>query len=246
MLDNPHRLPRSVIPRRYEITIEPDLSSFTFRGSQIVAITVEEATDLLILNAAELAIEEAFITNPAGERLSAVVSYDEQAERAHLSFTDRAPQGSYELHLSFAGTINDQLRGFYRSTFTDVDGVEQTIATTQFEATDARRAFPCWDEPDFKATFSVSLIVPSHLLAVSNGREIERHPLPDGRVKVVFAETMRMSTYLVAYVVGPLEATDAIDVDGVPLRIIAPKGKHGLTQFALEAGEFCLRYLVAY
>ena len=110
---------------------------------------------------------------------------------------------------AFSGILNDKLRGFYRSTFTDDDGNEQVIATTQFEATDARRAFPCWDEPDFKAVFGVTLVVPTDLLAVSNGAEIE--PLDratTGACVVRFADTMAMSTYLVAFVVGPLEATE--------------------------------------
>jgi puromycin-sensitive aminopeptidase len=120
------------------------------------------------------------------------------------------------------------------------------IATTQFEATDARRAFPCWDEPDFKAVFAVTLVVPEELLAVSNSAEISREPAGDGRVRITYADTIKMSTYLVAFVVGPFESTDTIDVDGVPLRIIAPRGKGHLTAFALECGAFCLRYLRDY
>ncbi|MDH3248857.1 MAG: M1 family metallopeptidase, partial [Acidimicrobiia bacterium] len=124
--------------------------------------------------------------------------------------------------------------------------VDQVIATTQFEATDARRAFPCWDEPDFKAVFSVTLVVPEDLLAVSNTSEISREPAGEGRVRVSYADTIKMSTYLVAFVVGPFESTDTVDVDGVPLRIIAPRGKGHLTEFALDCGAFCLRYLSDY
>ena len=144
------------------------------------------------------------------------------------------------------GILNDQLRGFYLSTFDDEDGNEQVIATTQFEATDARRAFPCWDEPDFKASFGVALVVPEDLMAVSNGAEIERAPLGDGRVAITFADTIVMSTYLVAFVVGPFEATAPADVNGVPLRIVAPRGKMQLTGFALECSRFCLDYLATY
>ena len=99
--------------------------------------------------------------------------------------------------------LNDQLHGFYRSTYTDDEGASHTIATTQFESTDARRAFPCFDEPALKATFATTLIVEDGLLAVSNTAETGRESLEDGRVRVSFATTMPMSTYLVAFVVGP-------------------------------------------
>ncbi len=116
------------------------------------------------------------------------------------------------------------------------------LATTQMEATDARRAFPCWDEPDAKAVFGVTLVVPDDLLAISNAGEIGREPAGDGKVAVRFADTMPMSTYLVAFVVGPLVATDPVDVDGKPLRVVHPPGKEHLAGFALEVGSFALRY----
>ena len=111
--------------------------------------------------------------------------------------------------ISFTGILNDKLRGFYRSTYRDDAGTEHVIATTQMQATDCRRAFPCWDEPDFKAVFGITLVIDPALLAVSNGPEVERRERPGGKVAVRFADTMVMSTYLVAFVVGPLEATDA-------------------------------------
>ncbi|HEX4906327.1 MAG TPA: M1 family aminopeptidase, partial [Acidimicrobiales bacterium] len=112
----------------------------------------------------------------------------------------------------------------------------------QMEATDARMAFPCWDEPDLKAVFEVTLVVAEGLLAISNAAEVERTPTGDGRVAVRFAETIPMSTYLVAFVVGPLEVTDPIDVDGVPLRVVHVPGKAHLAPFALDVGAFCLRW----
>ena len=116
------------------------------------------------------------------------------------------------------------------------------LATTQMEATDARRAFPCWDEPDAKAVFGVTLVVPDDLLAISNAGEVGREPAGDGKVAVRFADTMPMSTYLVAFVVGPLVATGPVDVDGKPLRVVHPPGKEHLAAFALEVGSFALRY----
>lgn len=245
MTDNPHRLPRDVVPHRYELRLEPDLANATFAGSQVVTIEILEPTTEVVLNAAELDIYEAHLRNAAGVHIEASVSHDEEAQRATLILDEPAEPGEWELLCGFTGILNDQLHGFYRSTFTDVDGNEQVIATTQFEATDARRAFPCWDEPDFKAVFGITLIVPEDLLAVSNAAEVARVPV-DGKVAITFADTMKMSTYIVAFVVGPFEATDVHDVDGVPLRIIAPRGKLHLTDFAMECGEFCLRYLSSY
>ena len=150
------------------------------------------------------------------------------------------------LSVGFRGTLNDQLRGFYRSTFTDDAGATHTIATTQFESTDARRAFPCFDEPAFKATYTVTLVVPAGLSAYSNSPVAFETPLPDGRREVSFAPTMKMSTYLVAFVIGPFEQTRAIDVDGVPLAVVYPPGKGHLTDFALEIGAFSLRFFSDY
>ena len=120
------------------------------------------------------------------------------------------------------------------------------MATTQFEATDARQAFPCWDEPEYKATFGVTLVVDADHLAVSNAAEISDEPTDDGRRRVTFADTMVMSTYLVAFVVGPLEATAPVDVDGVPVRVVHGPGQTHLTHFALEVGAFALRYFTDY
>ena len=246
MNDDPYRLPRTVVPRHYRLCLEPDLEEATFSGTEVVTVEVVEPTDRVVLNAIELEIHEAWFVDEAGSRVDAEVNYDEQAQRAILVTAGELAVGRGELHCRFSGILNDQLRGFYRSTFADVAGREQVIATTQFEATDARRAFPCWDEPDFKASFGVTLVVPDDLLAVSNGAETDRVPVVEGKVAVTFADTIEMSTYLVAFVVGPFEATEPVDVNGVPLRIVAPKGKQHLTGFALECSRFCLDYLASY
>ena len=149
------------------------------------------------------------------------------------------------MHIRFRGILNDKLRGFYRSTYIDDAGVEQVIATTQMQATDCRRAFPCWDEPAFKAVFGITLDVEDGLTAISNGAEVERTS-SDGRNVIRFADTMIMSSYLVAFVVGRLEMTDPVDVDGIPLRVVHIPGKSGLTQFGLDVGAFCLRWFQEY
>jgi puromycin-sensitive aminopeptidase len=236
-----------VVPRRYDLTLEPDLEAASFSGHEAVAVEVVTATTEVVLNAVEIEIDEATAEVPGSEPLRASVALDDEAERATLTFSRPLPAGEATLHLRFRGILNDKLRGFYRSTFTDDTGVERLLAATQMEATDARRAFPCWDEPDAKAVFGVTLVVPEDLLAISNAAELERIPAaetPDGRKKVAirFADTMPMSTYLVAFVVGPLVATDPVDVDGKPLRVVCPIGKEHLADYALEVGAFALRY----
>ena len=243
--DNPHRLPRTVAPHRYRLRLEPDLAESVFTGHETVDVTVETAVEEIVLNAAEIEIQSAHLTNGSAT-IGASPRYDEQAERVHLALEGEATPGEWELVIEFTGVLNDKLRGFYRSTFLDVEGEEQVIATTQFESTDARRAFPCWDEPDFKATFQTTLVVPAGQAAFTNTSETARQGLADGRVEISFAETMKMSTYLVAFVVGPFEATDPVDVDGVPTRVVAPRGKLHLADYALECAQFCFRYLRDY
>ena len=242
--ENPYRLPHTVLPSHYALTLEPDLDAATFAGVEAVTVTVAEPTAEVVLNAAEIEIDEAAVELPDGSRLDATVELDTTTERATLRLPSALPTGEATVHLRFRGVLNDKLRGFYRSTFTDEAGVERVLATTQMEATDARRAFPCWDEPEAKATFGVTLVVPEELLAISNASELARTPAEaEGKVAVTFADTMPMSTYLVAFVVGPLAVTEPVLVDGKPLRVVCPIGKEKLADYALEVGEFSLRFL---
>ena len=241
-----HRLPRSVIPRRYDLRMAPDFEKFTFRGRAEVRLEVGEAVSEIVLNAADLQMIRATVTFDSGTRLEGTVRYRTESQQAVIVLNGVCPPGSAVLAMEFTGTLNDQLRGFYRSTFTDVDGDAQVIATTQFEATDARRAFPCWDEPDFKAVFGVTLVTPDHLAAFSNGPEISRTRAGPATVAVTFADTVPISTYLVAFVIGDFEATDPVDVDGVDVRIVTPRGKLHLAGYALDCAVFCLRYFRSY
>jgi puromycin-sensitive aminopeptidase len=245
--DSPYRLPRTVVPSRYDIELEPDLVDFTFAGTCAATVDVVEPTLTVVCNAIELEVAAATAEADDGTRLDATaISLDEESERLTLTFGSALTPGTWVLHTTFTGILNDKLHGFYRSTFTDETGTEQVIATTQFEATDARRAFPCWDEPDFKAVFGITLAVPAELTAVSNAAEVSRSPRDDGKHVVRFADTMVMSTYLVAFIVGPLEITEPVDVDGTPLRVVYPVGKGHLTAYALECGAFCLRFYADY
>ena len=239
---DPYRLPRTAHPERYEIVLEPDLHSGRFQGRVriSVAATPGAVLDELVLNAADLEIDECRVDGH-----DAAVRLEATTER--LIVTPARPvEGHCVLEIAFRGELNDKLRGFYRSTYLDAEGVEQVIATTQMQSTDCRRAFPCWDEPDFKSVFAVRLIVGDGLLAISNSAEVDRRALDDGRWEITFADTILMSTYLVAFVVGPLEATESVAVNGVPVRIVHVPGKAHLTRFGLDTAVFCLDWFTRY
>ena len=238
---DPHRLPRHTLPLRYDLELEPDLAAATFRGRVEITVVTAEQTDALVLNAIELEIAGVAVD---GEQ--APWQLDESTERLFVTPGGGVSPGEHRLTIEFTGTLNGRLRGFYRSTYRDADGDERVVAATQMQSTDCRRAFPCWDEPDFKAVFGITLVVDPDQLAVSNGPEADRQTRPDGKVAIRFADTMSMSSYLVAFVVGPLEATEWTDVDGIPLRIVHVPGKGHLTAFALDVGAFCLRWFQDY
>ena len=240
-----HRLPRTVTPTRYDLRLTPDLTTSTFDGEEIIAVTVTEPTAEVWLNAAELAISEATIGRDGGPIHRGTVSLEEERERCCLRFGETIAPGTWRLRLVFRGTLNDKLRGFYRSTYKDQTGATRTLAATQFEATDARRAFPCWDEPGFKAVFSTTLVIDPALTAVSNSAIVSER-VEGGKKVVAFADTIKMSTYLVAFVVGELEATDPVMIGGTPLRVWCVPGKRRLAGFGREIGAASLASFEAY
>jgi puromycin-sensitive aminopeptidase len=241
-----YRLPTTAVPTRYEIRLEPDLDAATFRGEETVTVTVREPVTEIVLNAAELAIESAVARGPDGRAVGGRAILDAEAERARLAFERRLEPGEWRLALRFTGVLNDRLRGFYRSSYKDAEGRPHVLAATQFEAVDARRAFPCWDEPACKAVFAVTLVVPDGFAAVSNTAVAAERPAGPGRRAVTFADTIRMPTYLVAFVVGELEATAPTRVGRTPVRVWSVPGKTRLARFGQEAGAFCLRFFEDY
>ena len=242
-----YRLPETATPERYVIRLTPDLTHFTFTGEETITITVHEATPTLVLNACELTIQQVALTDETGVTQTGKATLDEPNERAVLEFPQVVSPGRYTLRLAFEGILNDKLKGFYRSSYKDADGNDKTLATTQFEPTDARRAFPCWDEPAAKAVFQATLVIDEGLTAISNTAVVSEEPIPGtGKKAVVFADTIKMSTYLVAFIVGEFEASEAVHIDGTPLRVWAVPGKQHLAAFGRAIGAASLQFFNDY
>ena len=236
---DPYRLPLTVLPRKYAVSLEPDLDNASFTGSVLISAEAMDNVDHIVLNAIELQIHSVTVNG-----VESAFTLDDELER--LTLATGATKGPLSIAISFTGVLNDKLRGFYRSTFVDDDGITRTIATTQMQSTDCRRAFPCFDEPEFKAVFAIDLTVQKDLLAISNYSEIRREPVGDNKVRIWFADTMLMSTYLVAFIVGPLEATAPVMVGNTPVRVVHVPGKSHLTEFGMQAGTFCLDWFEKY
>jgi len=243
---NSHRLPRTVVPSRYDLRLEPDLHAATFAGEAAIRVEVRDETDEVQLNAVELTITRVAAEAPDGMRVEGTASLDPATDRAHLRFPRTLRPGEWVLRLEFRGILNDQLHGFYRSTYRDAAGETHVLAATQFEAVDARRAFPCWDEPACKAVFGVTLVVPDGYAAVSNTTPVREQPAGPGKRAVTFADTIRMSTYLVAFIVGELAATEPVLVGETPLRVWCVPDKLRLAEFARRAGAFSLEFFERY
>jgi puromycin-sensitive aminopeptidase len=226
-------LPAEVRPVKYRITLSPDLTGFTFAGEETIDIEVKRPTAQIVLNAAELEIQAAHVLLD-GQRMPAQsIELDAKAETATLTFGTPLTIGTSQLYMRFTGILNDKLRGFYRSEYTLPDGTKRVMATTQFEAPDARRAFPCWDEPAHKAEFEISLVIPSELTAISNMPIISETPHGTGTKLVRFAESPIMSTYLLAIMVGEFECVEA-DAEGTLVRVWTTPGKKEQGRFALD------------
>ncbi len=243
---DPFRLPTDVVPSAYRLRIEPDLATGAFTGMVEIDLQVREVTSTIVLNAVDLDIEPPEVRSKGGPDGFGTIEFEAANERAILTFAEPLGVGGHVLTLRFRGALSDKLVGFYRSSYTDDHGATHDIATTHFETTDARRAFPCFDEPSFKATFAITLVAPAGLNAYSNATPVSEATLADGRREVVFAPTMRMSTYLVAFVFGDFAQTPVADVDGVPLAVVCRPSHTHLTGFALEVGAFSLRFFADY
>ena len=209
-----YRLPNIATPTKYSLHLEPDLTNFKFQGQSNITLTVHQDTKILTLNAKNLTIvpNNVYVVgvNTTKQLRALNVDLKSEEEFAVVTFNETLVNGTeYILRIDYSGELNDQKVGFYRSRYLTKDGTVKYIATTHFEPTRARLAFPCWDEPAYKAEFTISI---THLLnytAISNMPQAgERKPLPDNKCTTTFETSPSMSTYLVAFVVSDYASTE--------------------------------------
>jgi aminopeptidase N len=230
------RLPGVARPQHYTLQLAPDLETATFTGEETIDLTLAQPAESIVLNALELKFD-AVTAQVDGKTLTAEVSLNPDAQQATFHFARALPAGPVTLKIAYSGILNGSLRGFYLSRT-----ATRNYAVTQFEPTDARRAFPSFDEPSYKATFDVSLIVPNSDTAIANTNIVSDTPGPRAGEHIIrFAQTPKMSTYLVAFLVGDFKCLSG-QSDGVPIRACATPDKVQYAQFALSGAEFFLHY----
>lgn len=241
------RLPLTIIPSKYVLTLAPDLEAHAFEGEEMIHITLLKAAKQIVLHSKELDIETVSITFGKSKTpvFASAIGYDEKNETVTFAFDQTIPEGFAILNIVFRGILNNSMRGFYRSEYV-LDGQSRTMATTQFEATDARRAFPCFDEPAHKAIFEVTLVVPSDKTAISNTLPSVVAEHGAGYKRVTFAPTPIMSTYLLAFIVGDFAYLEATTNRGVVVRTYALPGKEHQTKFALDCAVRTLEFYEKY
>ncbi|CAN1217313.1 Aminopeptidase M1 [Linum perenne] len=240
------RLPKFAIPKHYHIHLKPNLNTFKFAGSLAVDLDIVSATKFIVLNAADLSITPASVSFTATSQAAKPVKSEavEADEILIFEFPEAISVGLGVLKLEYEGVLNDKLKGFYRSAYT-INGEKKHMAVTQFEPVDARRCFPCWDEPALKATFKITLDAPSELVALSNMPVMEEKV--DGSIKtLIYQDTPLMSTYLVAVVIGLLDYVEDHTADGVKVRVYSQVGKADQAKFALDVAVKTLEFYKQY
>ena len=243
---NKNILPKTSSPKRYEIKLDIDLENFSYLGVQTVEIQVLENTKSIFLNSIGIKISHASLTASDEENNNLSVEYFEDDERICLSSKNEIKKGDYKLYLEFNSEITNDLKGFYRSKFLTKEEEEKWIATTQFEPTSARNAFPCWDEPEYKAVFSISIVADKKYLRVSNEKVLSEKEVGNNKIETTFVDSMKMSTYLVAFVIGELEATEIGEAGNTKIRIIHRPGFSDQTNYAGTAGIKLLNFFEDY
>ena len=182
-----------ISPINYALTFEPNLKKFTFDGTEFISVDCKKPTNTIIMNCAELKIKSCQVKS-VGTLIKSTPKINEKKEELQIRLQKKI-KGKVTIYLEFQGILNDRLLGFYRSQYKQ-GGKTKYLATTQFEAADARRAFPCWDEPEAKATFEISIIADNKFTAISN-MPIKSKKKIKGKTIYKFGKTPTVSTYLI-------------------------------------------------
>ncbi len=234
------RLPEVARPENYKLTFTPNLDNARFEGDETIAIRLLKPTSEITLNAVDIDFHNVTVTS-GGATQKAKVTPDKEKEMVVLSVEKPLAAGPATVHITYAGILNDEMRGLYLGK----DDKGRKYAASQFEATDARRAFPSFDEPDYKATFDITAIADNGQVAISNQKIVSDTPGPGDKHTVRFATTAKMSSYLAALVVGNFEYIEG-EADGIPIRVYSTPGKKEMGKFALESAEYILGYYDKY
>lgn len=241
------RLPTDVVPINYDLKLSPCLKKFDFDGEQKITVQVNKATTSLVMNCVDIQVGSVEFSSDTQTMNSTNINYDSKQETVTFTFPEAMKPGSGVVSMDFKGEINNKMKGLYRSKYMK-DGEEKYCAVTQFESTDARRCFPCWDEPACKATFDATLVVPSDRVALSNMHVIEESEHPDNPEKKVlkYATTPIMSTYLLAFVVGEFDYIEESTKNDIKVRVYTPLGKTDQGKFALDVALKALDFYEEY
>mmetsp|Transcript_12349 Transcript_12349/g.11966 ORF Transcript_12349/g.11966 Transcript_12349/m.11966 type:complete len:881 (-) Transcript_12349:131-2773(-) len=238
-------LSKAIEPTHYSLELSPDFTTLEFGCLENINITVKESgISEITLHSKEINVLEVLFKNAGSEKNPTLesISYNMKLTTVTFIFDGELPVGEAVLTCKFKGILNGDMSGFYKSNYSDADGNKKVMASTQFEALDARRAFLCVDEPGVKATFTVCLIILAHHTAVSNMPEVSCAHVPGGKKKVVFDISPKMSTYLLAWAVGEFDFLQATTKGGVALRVFCPPGRAQQGAFALDAGVRALDF----
>ncbi len=239
------RLSSLVIPQHYVLILAPDLKNFTFQGQETLEIMIKKETNQIVLHAKDLVINKVIFAQNKKVFQAKKVIYDTQLETATFVFPQKLSKGAGKLSSTFQGELNDKMLGFYRSKY-EVNGKQEYMAVTQLESTHARWVFPCFDEPALKATFAITLIVKKELTVISNTIEEKIEEYDALRKKVQFVKTPKMSTYLLAFIVGKFDHIESKTSEGVLVRVFVSPGKKKLAEFALDTGVKILSFYTKY
>ncbi len=234
------KLPKTVSPQSYRIDLTPDLRKLTLTGTETIAVTIRMPTATITLNQAGLTLTKAVL-----DSTPATITTDNPAQTATLTFPQTLPTGPHTLTITYTGPIPDSPAGIYYDDYKTPAGAAKRMLVTQFEVADARRMFPGWDEPAFKATFQLTVILPKDLAAVSNMPIATTTPASGDLKRVAFATTPRMSTYLLALAAGDMAAIHATAAN-TQLSVWAPTGEQDQGAYALSVEKAVLPYYNAY